>query len=316
MTTGIDKTIIKSTYYRFFLRTTLILVLSAPVTAGPSDGSTGRSTWLAAGIGRTPAADASGGTELETEETRISAGISLFVGDAIDLDIGVDYQYTRYEYLGIDSRDRDLHRLQVPLHFATDIGSWKLKGYVAPGVSTSSNVMKDVFTEAGSEDLIVTGRVIVEGMHRDATWFAGVAHDRRFGRSRGYPVAGLEFEPHTDVRVRLAFPDPGVTIDVSDRQSVEARIYPAGHQWHVVSNDFTSDFDYRVESWRGQLNWRFPLWRALGLDLAAGYEFGREHQFTSDAGMRLDIDIDDQWFVAIGFHVGPAPSPSTNGASL
>jgi hypothetical protein len=255
-------------------------------------------------------------SELEAEETQISAGIGLLDAPALTLDIGVDYQYTRYEYAGIDSRDRDLHRLQIPVHFETDVGTWQLTGYVAPGVSTSSNVMKDLFAKASSDDLLVTGRILVQRMRGGTAWFAGVAHDRRFGRSRGYPVAGLEFEPRADLHVRLAFPDPSITVTLSDRQSVHARVYPSGHQWHVVSNDFSSEFGYRVEGWRGQLTWRLPLWRALGLDISAGYEFDREHRLSSDTGARVGLDIENQWFMAVGFSIGPAPFPSTHGASL
>ena len=303
-------------HYRLFLGFVLALLAFARAEAGPGDGSGNRAPWFAASVGRTPAADASGGTALEAEETQVSTGMGLAAGDTLSLEIGIDYQYTRYEYAGIDSRDRDLHRLQFPLHFAADMGEWQLKGYVAPGVSTSSNVMKDVFSEATSDDLIVTGRVLVERTRGETDWIAGVAHDRRFGRSRTYPIVGVLLEPRDNMHVRLAFPDPSVTVNVSDRQAVQARLYPAGHQWHVVSNDFSSDFDYRVESWRGQLNWRLTLWRALALDLSTGYEFGREHRFTSDSGTRLAIDIEDQWFFAVGLSLGPARLPAVHGAGL
>jgi hypothetical protein len=259
---------------------------------------------------------AAGGAELEAEETMIAAGTNLIDGETTTLDLSVDYQYTRYEYSGLASRDRDLHRLQIPLHLRTDLGGWQLAGYVAPGVSTSSNVMKNLFSEAGSEDFIVTGRITAERQRDDKTWFAGIAHDRRFGRSRAYPVAGVEFEPHEVVHVRLAFPDPGVSVDVSPRQSMALRVFPSGHQWHVVSNDFESDFNYRVESWRGQLVWRLPVWKMLGLDIAAGYEFDRTHYLTADEGTRLRIDVDDQWFAAISLRIGDAPIAYTHGNGL
>jgi len=295
----------------------MLIMSSGAVGAADTAGSVSdRSPWLAASMGRTPAADASAGSELEAEATQVSAGISLVDGEKLILDIGIDYQYTRYRYTGIDSRDRDLHRLQIPVHFERDMGGWQLQGYVAPGVSTSSNVMKDLFREAGNEDLILTGRLLMERIRRNKAWFAGIAHDRRFGRSRAYPVAGLEFEPRDNLHLRLAFPDPSLTVSLSDRQSIQARVYPSGHQWHVVSNDFMSDFDYRVEGWRGQLTWRFPVWRALGVDFSGGYEFGREHHLASDTGTPLVIDVDDQWFFAVSVRLGTAPLPAVHGAGL
>jgi len=263
-----------------------------------------------------PAADATAGAELAVEETRISAAFGRLSLESLTLHFGVDYEYTHYEYVGIESRNRDLHRLQLPIHFDSDLGDWQLEGYIAPGVSTSSNVMKDLFSQASGDDLIVTGRVRLQQTRAGKTWCAGIAHDRRFGKSLGYPVVGLEFDPKTNVHVRLAFPDPSVAINISARQSIHAGIYPAGHQWHVVSDDFSSDFNYRVEAWRGQLTWRLPLWRMLGLDISAGYEFGREHHLSNDAGMRLRIDIRDQWFIAAGFHMGAARIPKTHGAWL
>jgi len=293
---------------------TVMLFASCPAAAAPDDERPDGTFWLAASIGRVPAADVAADATLEGEETRISAGFGRLSLASVNLNFGLDYEYTRYEYGGIDSRDRDLHRLQLPVHFDSDLGAWQLSGYIAPGISTSSNVMKDLRDRASGDDFIVTGRVRVQQSNAGRTWFAGIAHDRRFGRSLAYPVAGLEFDPTPNVHVRLAFPDPGVAIGVSERQSIHVDVYPAGNQWHVLDDDLTSDFDYRVESWRGQLTWRLPLWRMLGLDLSAGYEFDREHYLSDDAGMRLDIDIQDQWFIAASFRLGPAPTQKTHGA--
>ena len=176
--------------------------------------------------------------------------------------------------------------------------------------------MKDLLNRASIEDVIVTGRLLVEDRRGDNDWFVGIAHDRRFGRSRAYPVAGVTFGPLENVNVRLAFPDPNVTVRLSKRQSIRAGLYPSGHQWHVVSDDFSSDFDYRIEAWRGQITWRLPLGRMLGADISAGYEFGREHLLTSDSGPRLDLAVDDQWFWGIGIRMGPAPFPTTHGTNL
>ena len=46
----------------------------------------------------------------------------------------------------------------------------------------------------------------------------------------------------------------------------QGRIFPAGHQWRVVSDDFTRSFDYRVEAVRAEINWNLRIWRQLSLD--------------------------------------------------
>ena len=81
-------------------------------------------------------------------------------------------------------------------------------------------------------------------------------------------------------------------------------------------DDSLSDFNYRVEGWRGQLTWRLPLWKMLDLDISAGYEFGREHHLSDDAGLRLGIDIHDQWFIGAELRLGAAPIQKTHGAWL
>ena len=284
--------------------------------ARAADGSTDESPWYSASMTRVPAADAPAGAQLEARETRLSASFGRRTWQSGSLDFGADYQYTRYVYAGIDSRNRDLHRLQFPVHFDTDVGGWQLQGYVAPGLSTSSNVLGDIFNRASGDDFLVTGRLRLQRKSDGRTWFAGIAHDRRFGRSRAYPVAGLEFDPRSGVQVRLAYPDPSVAVDLSDRQSIQVDVYPAGHEWHVATDDFSSEFDYRAEAWRGQLTWRMPLWKKVGLDFAAGYEFGREHGLTDDAGARLNIDVQDQWFITVGVRLGSAPPPFTHGAGM
>jgi hypothetical protein len=296
--------------------TAFLLIAACHPSAAQDDEDKGGPPWFAADIGRVPAANTTAGAELEAEETRISAAFGRLSLESVILRFGFDYEYSRYEYSGVESRDRDLHRLQLPVHFDSNLGDWQLQGYVAPGISTSSNVMDDLSGLAGSDDLILTGRVRLQRTRAGRTWYAGIANDRRFGESLGYPVVGLEFDPKPNVHVRLAFPDPDVTINISGRQSIYAGVYPAGHEWHVVSDDSLSDFDYRVEAWRGQLTWRLPLWRMLGLDISAGYEFGREHHLSDDAGMRLAIDVRDQWFVAAGFHMGTARIPKAHGSWL
>ena len=168
--------------------------------------------YLAASIAWLPASDfedLSAGAELSGREYQVSLGLSRFNAATTTFDVGIDYKYVRYEYTNVDSRNRDLHRLQIPLLFDSDFESWHLRGFVAPGVSTSSNVFKDFLNRGSSDDAFVSARA---AMHRGDTkneWFVGVAYDRSFGEPKVYPVAGVELVPSPDVRIRLAFPDPG-----------------------------------------------------------------------------------------------------------
>ncbi len=274
---------------------------------------------LAASVRWLPASDFAGpapGAELAGMEHHLFLG--LFRADAAvtTFDIGIDYEYVRYEYTNVDSRNRDLHRLQIPVLFDSDFKSWHLRGFVAPGVSTSSNVFKDFLNRGSSDDTFVSARA---AMHRGETtreWFVGVAYDRSFGEPRVYPVAGVELTPTPALRIRLAFPDPGFELQVSGRQSLQGRVTPAGHQWRVVTDDFSSSFDYRVEALRAQLNWNYRIWRQLSIDLSVGHESGREHQFASNSGTTVKSAVASQWLFALGFRVGEGSLPHAHGASF
>ncbi len=287
-------------------------------SAGPSLDE-GRPPFLALSITRQPSADFSGappGASVSTKESQVFAGLHRFDAGAGTLDLGLDYQYTRYVYDGIDGRNRDLHRFQFPLRYRNSHGGWEIDGSVAPGISTSSNVLKEFFDAISSDDLFATARIEARRGGASRRWVIGIAYDRRFGAPRAYPIAGIELSPGDALDLRLAFPDSAFRYRWSDRQSLSGRLFPAGHQWHVMTDDFSAEFDYRVEGFRAQLGWSVRLWKAITLDVSGGYEFGRRHHLTDDLGVRIESAVEDQWLFLLGLRAGPAPLPYTHGGQL
>lgn len=279
----------------------------------------GRPPFLALSITRQPPADFSSSpapAAVRTKENQVFAGFHRFNAGNGTLDAGLDYQYTRYVYDGIDGRNRDLHRFQFPLRYQGTVSGWNIDASVAPGISTSSNVLKEFFDRISSDDLFATARL--EGYRESGSrkWVLGLAYDRAFGRPLVYPIAGVELSPSDALDIRLAFPDPGFRYRWSDRQSLSGRLFPAGHQWHVMTDDFSAEFDYRVEGIRAQLGWSIRLWKAITLDISGGYEFGRKHYLTDDLGVQIESDVDDQWLFLFGLRAGPAPLPFTHGSQL
>jgi hypothetical protein len=278
-----------------------------------------RPPFLALSVTRQPSADFTGtaaSASVETKENQVYAGLYRLEAGGGTLDFEFDYQYTRYVYDGIDGRNRDLHRFQFPLRYRTSASGWEIDGRLAPGISTSSNVLKEFFDEISGDDLFATARI--EGRRNTGArrWVLGVAYDRAFGKPRMYPVAGMELAPSDTLDIRLAFPDSGFEYRRSDRQTFSGRLFPAGHQWHVMTDDFSSEFDYRVEGIRAQLGWSVRLWKAVTLDISGGYEFARKHYLTDDLGVRIESDVNDQWLILLGLRAGPAPLPYTHGGQL
>lgn len=284
----------------------------------PSTGSE-HPPFLALSVARQPSAEFSAtpaAASVQTKENQVYAGLyRLATGKAI-LDVEFDYQYTRYVYDGIDGRNRDLHRFQFPFRYRGETGGWAIDANVAPGLSTSSNVLKNFFDEISGDDLFATARLQARRAWRSRNWVLGLAYDRAFGKPWLYPVAGIELMPNDALDVRLAFPDSGFRYRLSDRQVLSGRLFPAGHQWHVMTDDFDAEFDYRVEGWRAQLGWSVRLWKHLSLDISGGYEFARRHSLTDDLGSRIESEVGDQWLLLVGLRAGPAPLPYTHGGQL
>ena len=252
--------------------------------------------------------------EVSSKNRQVATAFARFEAGTAVIDIGLDYEYTRFKYQRVNSRNRDLHRVQVPVWFSAPLKNWQLRGHVAPGIFTSSNVLKDFFDRGSSDDFYTSARI--EAIANDLPWILGVAHDRSFGSSTTYPVVGVSLTPSESVDVRLAWPDTTVKMRFSDRQRASFRVFPAGHQWHVRTDDFTREFDYRYEAWRSQLTWTAGISKLLTIDVSLGYEFDREHLLSDDAGVQISGGASSQWLYAIGFRVGDGPLPLAHGAHL
>jgi hypothetical protein len=300
------------------LRCTLCLMLAAPlpVAAGvASQGSEGYPFVAGAYTVLPDSGFTSAGAEsmLKTKENRLALGLLKIPAGGLAFDFGLDYQYTRYTYENVAGRDRDLHRLQIPLGFSHRTETWSATGFVAPGVATSSNVLKDLPDRGGSDDVITTGRVEI-GVPRGARlgWLWGLAYDRAFGEDELYPVLGLTLQWDDRLALRLALPDPAVRYAPRDRHEFTLRLFPAGSEWHVVSDELNDDFAYRVEALRLQGIWSYRFGRSGWLDLSLGYDFDRRFRFVDDAGRFIHSPVESKVLLTVGLRWGNAPITFTH----
>ena len=136
------------------------------------------------------------------------------------------------------------------------------------------------------------------------SWLLGAAYDRIFGKNQLYPIIGLNWRPRESLAFRFAYPESRVRYDSGRRQSVELRLFPSGHKWHVRTDDFRDEFDYEARSWRTQLTWSLRLTEQLMLDLGGGYDFDRKHSFEDDSGGLVSGKVSNEWFLNVGFRAG------------
>ncbi len=222
---------------------------------------------------------------------------------ALRVSTGMQYAYTRYEYQNTPSRDRDLHMLQLPLSvaFESDKTLWQM--LVAPGIATSSNISRDLFNRATSEDVFVTGDIVYANELSTGLVALGIVHDRRFGRPLTYPkVAWRGKSDQFEWQIGL----PDTWVDFRPRQSTLLSLGagPVGMQWHTVRDDFQSDFEYRTRRWDVRLEVHQKVTDSFSLSLHAGRAFDRRHRFEADSPVILDLSARNAWFGGISLSVG------------
>lgn len=217
--------------------------------------------------------------------------------------VGADYVYTHYSYEGLPTRDRDLHRLAVPVRWSSH-GATSVTLTATPTVATSSNVFQDLFSRGTGDDFALYASATVQ---READsgwgWRLGAAYDDSFGDPKVYPVAAMTYAG-TNVALELGWPRASAQWRANDAFDLGVEVHPAGARWHVVSDERDgADFDYVVEAWRAAIvaNWRFaPRWNVAA---RIGSEFDRHHDFEDDTGARIDVDAQSAAFAAfaLGF---------------
>jgi hypothetical protein len=291
---------------------------SGPAAASPAREARGYPEFAASYTLVPDAAIESAGTgsELEAKETQLAAGLFEWRRPAWRVDLGLDYQYTRYIYDNIDGRNRDLHRLQFPVGIDWRSRKWSFSGFVAPGIATSSNVLKDVFERSSGDDFLITARLEALYPHSSSlSWLGGIAYDRAFGEARPYPIIGLIYAPSRQSLLRLALPDSSLQFRMGDRHRAGLRLFPAGFEWHVVSDELDDRFWYRVEGIRLQGSWSVRVAGAAWLDLSLGYEFRRRHEFVDDLGRSIRSDVGSELLFTAGLRWGDGPVPHTHGVT-
>jgi hypothetical protein len=240
-----------------------------------------------------------GAAEMSGSEQGLSVLSPSFDLGAGALSIGADYVYTHYSYDGLPTRNRDLHRLGLPLAWRIgDTLTWTV--VATPTVATSSNVFKDLFSRGTSDDFHLYAEATVERVPDSGWgWRAGAGYDDRFGDPQAYPVLAVLYR-QPRIAVELGWPQARVDWQAHERLLLRMEIAPAGGQWHVISDERDgAQFDYTVEAWRAGITAEWAFAQRWRLAAQLGGEFDRHHDFEDDTGARVDTDADSTGFAAV-----------------
>ena len=210
--------------------------------------------------------------------------------DSVAFRFAAAYAYTRYEFDGLDSRDRDLHHLHVPLHWRTHDARWL--AVLTPVIATSSNIFKDLVNRGTRDDYDLYARLEHRAVAPNGAlgWRAALVRDAAFGRPLAYPELAILW---SDGRVEADVGLPRARVDwkARDDLALGISVAPAGAQWHVVSDERGgAEFDFRARAWRGAFNAAWRPWRFLRVNAQLGIEFARNYEFEDDSGTPIKRD--------------------------
>jgi hypothetical protein len=239
-----------------------------------------------------------GAAQVESSEHGLALGLRLPERSWGSFDLGLDYRYTRHEFENLPSRNRDLHRLALPV-------TWRSAGEthhalsLIPVFAASSNVFKDPLRRAGSGDFDLHARWETRLPSAGGHWRLGLARDDAFGRTRLYPRLGHVWSSDA-WNVDVGWPDAALDWRLKPRLHLGIASAPEGASWQVTSDERAgARFRYaqRVRRSAFTLDWR--LSGDLALAGRAGREHGRGIRLEDDLGRALDRRVASGDFVEL-----------------
>lgn len=221
---------------------------------------------------------------------------------------GLRHQYRAFEFEEFASSglqedvlqtNGDVHQLSGRWQWRQETARSGWSVALAPLLSVSSNLLKEP-GEIGSDAWQVHAYgEYQQALNQQWRFLLGGCVDDRFGRYRFYPSGGVIWQPRPELRLRLAFPDSRVDLDLTPRWRLYLSASPNGGIWQVHNEELDNLSRFRYRSLRltaGALWELHPQWQ-IGLEWGADLQ--RKFYFRRTDGSAGRAAADSAQFAAL-----------------
>ncbi|OVE75171.1 hypothetical protein BVX97_05650 [bacterium E08(2017)] len=236
--------------------------------------------------------DATGMLEFEAKWRDV-----LYFRDVLSGDLAVGFDLDMLIFT--DSADIDLPGQAVAL--AADIGwTWRYVSGDAFGISLSPGLYSDIEEIAGRAFFVPFSGVYYKAFHSDIAGVLGLQVRPRFERVF-FPVVGIDWIMHDNVRLMLMLPESRLTIYIDNRWSIHG-----GYEWRSLSYATREAGNYdrtllTYEDSKYSVGLTYKMSDELQITGEGGTCFSRMLEFDKPGGgIPAELDVEKASFVRVG----------------
>lgn len=190
----------------------------------------------------------------------------------------------RYTVLNIEPLDPQtnghLHTFFLPLHRESQSDRKGFRLSIAPALSASSNVMKDLGEYNSDAFQLISALVWSRRLSDRAIVRYGVCGDHRFGNYAIYPSVSVDLQPDADWTIILGFPTSQLTYQVSTSLISSLRIAPDGNEWYVMDKSLERQSTFVYKAWLIEWTVGWLAHEHFMVEASVGRHFQNEYEMT------------------------------------
>lgn len=217
--------------------------------------------------------------------------------------VGVRHRYVILDVAPIELQTNGhLHTLFFPVHRQGKPDGNGFRFSIAPGVSASSNVMKDPGDYTGDTFQLLAALVWTRDLSSRTNLRFGLCGDHSFGKYTVYPSFGFDWRPRPDVTIALGLPVSELTYRARKGIDLSVRLSPDGNEWHVKSRDKRQQSRIVSRAILLELALKWQALERLGVTASVARRFHNRYEvalvderrvkLSHDAATRVGIALD------------------------